>query len=94
MNKGELVVKVATDAEATQKAVDEIITAALKVIQTAVASGEKVTLVGFGTFEKTERSARTGRNPATGEPIDIPAKAVPKFSAGKNFKDLVEALER
>ncbi|MBT9137673.1 MAG: DNA-binding protein HU [Syntrophomonadaceae bacterium] len=91
MNKGELIKEVAAKTEATQKTVEEVISAAIEVIQIAVASGAKVTLVGFGTFEKSERNARTGRNPATGEAIDIPAKAVPKFTAGKNFREAVEA---
>lgn len=89
MNKGELVRQVAERSCQTQKVTEEVISAAIEVIQIAVASGTKVTLVGFGTFEKTERKARTGRNPKTGESMEIPATTVPKFSAGKGFKDLV-----
>lgn len=64
--------------------------ATIKAIQDAVVAGEKVQLVGFGTFETTERAARTGRNPQTGETLDIPASKSPKFKAGKAFKDAVK----
>jgi len=55
----------------------------------AVARGDKVSMVGFGSFGAVKRKARTGRNPATGRPINIPAKKVPKFTAGKEFKDRI-----
>jgi len=64
-------------------------TAMLESIVDAVASGDKVTLVGFGTFEARDRQAREGRNPSTGKPIKIPATRVPAFSAGKLFKEKV-----
>lgn len=64
--------------------------ATIKAIQDAVVAGEKVQLVGFGTFETTERAARTGRNPQTGETLAIPASKSPKFKAGKTFKDAVK----
>lgn len=89
MNKGELVDKIAEKANVTKKDADSILTAMLEVILETVASGDKVTLVGFGTFEARERQAREGRNPSTGEPIKIPATKVPAFSAGKMFKDKV-----
>lgn len=89
MNKAELVDAIAAKAEVTKKQADEILTAALDVIETAVASGDKVTLVGFGSFEPRQRSARDGRNPQTGKTIKIPATTVPAFSAGKQFKELV-----
>lgn len=64
--------------------------ATIKAIQDAVVAGEKVQLVGFGTFETTERAARTGRNPQTGETLAIPASKSPKFKVGKAFKDAVK----
>ena len=64
--------------------------ATIKAIQDTVIAGEKVQIVGFGTFETTTRAAREGRNPATGESISIPASKAPKFKAGKAFKDAVK----
>lgn len=89
MNKGELVDKIAEKASVTKKDADSVLSAMLDVILDTVASGDKVTLVGFGTFEARDRQAREGRNPSTGEPIKIPATKVPAFSAGKSFKDKV-----
>ncbi|MBD2464671.1 HU family DNA-binding protein [Oscillatoria sp. FACHB-1407] len=89
MNKGELIDAIAEKASVSKKDADRILTAALETIQEAVSSGEKVTLVGFGTFEPRERSAREGRNPKTGETMTIPATRVPAFSAGKLFKEKV-----
>ncbi len=90
MNKGELVDVIAEKANVTKKDADTILTAMLDVILEAVASGDKVTLVGFGTFEARDRQEREGRNPSTGAPIKIPATRVPAFSAGKAFKDAVQ----
>jgi DNA-binding protein HU-beta len=67
------------------------LTVALDAIVEAVSRGEKVTLVGFGAFEPRERKAREGRNPGTGQPIQIPATKVPAFSAGKLFKEKILA---
>ena len=64
--------------------------ATIKAIQDAVFAGDKVSIVGFGTFETTERAARMGRNPQTGEDMEIPASKAPKFKAGKAFKDAVK----
>lgn len=89
MNKGELIDAIAEKADVTKKDADAVLSAALDVILNAVATGDKVTLVGFGTFERRERQAREGRNPATGKPIQIPATKVPAFSAGKLFKEKV-----
>ncbi len=89
MNKGELIDAIASKAEVTKKDADAVLTAALEAIQDAIAKGEKVTLVGFGTFEVRDRQAREGRNPSTGKPIKIPATKVPAFSAGKLFKEKV-----
>jgi DNA-binding protein HU-beta len=84
MNKGELVDAIASKTQASKKDA-----ATIDAIMEAVASGEKVTLVGFGTFEPRARAARDGRNPQTGKAIKIPATTVPAFSAGKQFKDMV-----
>ncbi|MEP0915129.1 HU family DNA-binding protein [Leptolyngbya sp. GB1-A1] len=89
MNKGELVDKIAEKADVSKKEADAIPTAAIESIMEAVSSGEKVTLVGFGTFEPRQRQEREGRNPKTGEVMTIPASKVPAFSAGKLFKDKV-----
>lgn len=93
MNKGELVDAVAKKTSQTKKDVDAIISAALETIQEAVADSQKVTLVGFGSFESRERQQREGRNPQTGEKMTIKATKVPAFSAGKSFKELVEKTE-
>jgi DNA-binding protein HU-beta len=89
MNKGELVDEIARKADVTKKQADVVLSAALDAIMEAVASGEKVTLVGFGSFESRERKAREGRNPKTGDTMLIPETTVPAFSAGKSFKELV-----
>ena len=89
MNKGELIDQIAAKANVTKKDADTVLTAMLDVILESVAAGDKVTLVGFGTFEARERQAREGRNPSTGKPIKIPATRVPAFSAGKMFKERV-----
>jgi DNA-binding protein HU-beta len=72
-----------------KKSATEALNAVLETIQTAVASGDKVAITGFGVFEKSERPARTARNPATGAPIEVAASSVPKFRAGADFKALV-----
>ncbi|WP_448565170.1 HU family DNA-binding protein [Trichothermofontia sp.] len=89
MNKGELVDAVAEKAHVTKKEADAVLTAALEAIMEAVSEGDKVTLVGFGSFESRERKAREGRNPKTGEKMEIPETRVPAFSAGKLFKEKV-----
>ena len=90
MNKEELVQEVAKKAKVTQKEAAEVLNGFVETVQKAVSKGEKVTLVGFGTFESRKRAARTGRNPQTGKEIKIAAKTVPAFSAGKKFKELVK----
>jgi DNA-binding protein HU-beta len=72
-----------------KKSATEAVNAVLETIQSAVASGDKVAITGFGVFEKSERPARTARNPATNETIQVPASSVPKFRAGADFKALV-----
>jgi DNA-binding protein HU-beta len=89
MNKGELVDAIASKAQISKKDADVILTATVDTIMEAVAKGEKVTLVGFGTFEPRQRAAREGRNPQTGKAIQIPETTVPAFSAGKQFKEAV-----
>lgn len=90
MNKGELIAKIADDTGLTQRQVDQVVTAILDTITSEVANGGKITLAGFGTFERRHRKARTGRNPQTGEEIQIAASNVPAFSAGKQFKETVK----
>jgi DNA-binding protein HU-beta len=86
MNKSELVAAVAARSDQTQKDVDETIGALFEVVAEAIAKGEKVTIPGWISFEQTDRSARTGRNPATGETIQIPASKAAKVSAGSKLK--------
>ena len=90
MNKEELVKEVAKRAKVSQKEAADVLAATIDTIQTTVAKGKKVTLVGFGSFEARKRAARQGRNPQTGATIKIAAKTVPAFSAGKKFKDAVK----
>jgi DNA-binding protein HU-beta len=89
MNKGELVSAIAAEAELSNAAAERALNAALDSIKKAVAKGDSVTLVGFGSFSSGKRAARTGRNPRTGETIKIPAAKTVKFSAGQGFKDAV-----
>ncbi len=89
MNKGELVDAIASRTRVNKKTADEVLTATLEVIVETVSSDQKVTLVGFGSFESRERKAREGRNPKTGAKMEIPATKVPAFSAGKSFKEKV-----
>lgn len=89
MNKGELVEQVSNWTGLTKKASREALEATASVITDTLARGEKVTLVGFGTFKVMQRKARTGRNPQTGQSIQIPAKKVPRFRPGKDLKDRV-----
>ncbi|ELS00704.1 MAG: HU family DNA-binding protein [Cyanobacteria bacterium P01_F01_bin.143] len=89
MNKGELVDRISQKATVTKKQADAVLTAAVETIMEAVSEGDKVTLVGFGSFERRDRKQREGRNPKTGEKMNIPATKVPAFSAGKLFKEKV-----
>lgn len=88
MNKAELVEKVAKKTDLTKVQSEQVIDAALEVISRAVSKGDEVKLVGFGTFSRAVRKARTGRNPKTGTKVEIPAAKVPKFKPGKDFRDL------
>ena len=85
MNKGELVDKVAKECELGKAAAEQVLASVLGAITDAIAAGEKVALLGFGTFSVSERAAREGRNPQTGATISIPAKKVVKFKAGSNL---------
>ena len=89
MNKAELISAVAMKADVSKKDAEAVLTAALDTITEALAEGEKVQLVGFGSFELKKRAARLGRNPKTKEAIEIPASVVPTFKAGKAMKDAV-----
>lgn len=90
MNKGELVDAISSKANVTKKQAEDILTATTDTIVEAVAGGDKITLVGFGSFEPRDRAARDGRNPKTGEVLKIKATRVPAFSAGKVFKERVK----
>jgi len=89
MNKTDLVNAIAKKTGQTATSVNETIAAFEAVVTEAVAGGDKVQLPGFLTFDRAERAARTGRNPATGAEINIPASTVPRVKAGKSFKDAV-----
>lgn len=89
MTKKEIVEAVSASAGISKKDTAAVIDSLLAAITDAVVKGESVQFVGFGTFESHKRNARVGKNPATGEKIDIPASTVPAFKAGKAFKDAV-----
>ncbi len=91
MNKTELITKVAEKAEISKKDAESALNAFTNVVADALVDGDKVQIVGFGTFEVAERAARTGRNPKTGETIEIAASKSPKFKAGKALKDAIKA---
>ena len=88
MNKRDLIDAISARL-GDKKSATEAVNAVLEAIQSAVASGDKVAITGFGVFEKTDRPARTARNPATNEIIQVPASSVPKFRPGADFKALV-----
>lgn len=91
MNKTELITAMTENAEISKKDAEKALTAFTNVVADALVDGDKVQLVGFGTFEVVERAARTGRNPQTGETIEIGASKSPKFKAGKALKDAVKS---
>jgi len=90
MNKADLVNHVAASADLSKAAAGDAVEAVLAGISGALAGGDAVSLVGFGTFSVAERAARTARNPRTGESIEVAASKAPKFKAGKAFKDAVK----
>jgi DNA-binding protein HU-beta len=87
MNKSDLITNVSEATELSKKDVTKAVDAVFEAISEALQSGDKVQLVGFGNFEVRERSARKGRNPQTGEEIEIPASKIPAFKPGKALKD-------
>lgn len=87
MNKAQLIEAVAKTTQTTKTDAEIILNAALEAIKRTVKKGDDVTLVGFGTFTRTKRKARAGRNPQTGQEIKIPQMTVPKFRAGREFKE-------
>lgn len=89
MNKGELVAAMAEVAEISKAAADKALTGLMDAISNALAKGDKVTLIGFGTFSCSERAARQGRNPQTGATIEIAARKVVRFKAGSKLVDSV-----
>lgn len=91
MNKAELIVKVAEKSGVSKKDAEKAVSAMLDAVVEAVANGDKVQIVGFGTFEQRERKERNGVNPRTEEKIVIPASKVPAFKPGRNFKEAVNA---
>ena len=91
MNKTELIAAVAEKAELSRKDAEKALKAFTDVVSEELVKGEKIQLVGFGTFEVSERAAREGRNPKSGEVMNIPASKTPKFKAGKALKDMVNA---
>jgi DNA-binding protein HU-beta len=90
MNKTELINSVATQSELTKKDATKAVDALFETILNTLAKEEKIQLIGFGTFEVRERAARTGRNPQTGEEIQIAASKVPAFKPGKELKEAVK----
>ena len=89
MNKAQLIEAIAKNTKMTKVDAESVLNTALDTIKKSVKKGEDVTLIGFGTFTKTKRKARMGRNPQTGKEIKIPAMTVPKFRPGREFKDIV-----
>ena len=89
-NKADFVAEVAKKSGLTKTDSDKAVTAFVEVVSEFLAKGEKVQLIGFGTFETRERASREGRNPQTGKSITIPATTVPAFKAGKALKDAVK----
>ena len=89
MTKQDLVSKMAEDAGISKKAAEDALGSFISAVKGALASGDSISLIGFGTFGVSARSARTGRNPQTGAEIKIPARKVPTFKAGKGLKEAV-----
>lgn len=89
MNKAQLVERIANETKMTKAQTELCLDRTLEVIKKTVAKGDDVKLVGFGTFSRGKRKARTGRNPQTGATITIPASKVPRFKAGKEFKQIL-----
>ncbi|AGH95484.1 HU family DNA-binding protein [Pseudobdellovibrio exovorus] len=90
MNKAELVAAIASKTKTSRSQVEAYLEVTLSIIQKTVSKGEEVKLVGFGSFSKAERKAKTARNPKTGQAIQLPSTNVPRFKPGKEFKDIVK----
>ncbi|WIT14328.1 HU family DNA-binding protein [Paucibacter sediminis] len=93
MNKSELIESIATKSGVTRAAAATMLDAALGTITEALVAGDAVAILGFGNFKVSARAARTGKNPATGEALEIPASNVPKFTPGKALKDAVNSKQ-
>ena len=90
MNKAELVDAIAKEAKISKAQAQEAVDSFVKNVQGVLKMGDRLTLVGFGTFSTSKREARTGRNPQTGKPIKIPAKKIARFTPGKSLKDAIQ----
>jgi DNA-binding protein HU-beta len=90
MNKAELVDAIAKEAKISKAQAQEAVDSFVKNVQGVLKKGDRLTLVGFGTFSTSKREARTGRNPQTGKPIKIPAKKIARFTPGKSLKDAIQ----
>ena len=90
MNKAQLIELVAEKSRSTKNQSEVILDATIEVIMEALRKGDEVKLVGFGTFSKTSRKSRTGRNPKTGATVKIPSAYVPRFKPGKDLKDFIK----
>jgi len=93
MNKAELIDQIAKDADLTKAQANAALDAFTTAVMESLKNGERVTLVGFGTFSVSDRAARNGRNPQTGDVIKIGARRVPKFKAGKEFSDNISGTD-
>lgn len=94
MNKGELIESVASATGESKRLVGGVLDATIETVQKQVKKGERVSLPGFGTFERRQRAARTARNPQTGEPLKIKASKVPAFKPGASFKQVVNGAKK
>jgi DNA-binding protein HU-beta len=90
MNKADLVARIAKDAALTKRQSEKVVDALMGSVQDALRNGEKMTLVGFGTFSVLSRGARTGRNPRTGQALFLSARKAPRFSPGKRLRDALK----
>lgn len=91
MNRKELVTEIASRSQLTQKDVDKVLTNFFDIVGDTLTKGDKIQIAGFGTFEVREKKARTGKNPRTGEPMEIAASKAPAFKAGKLLKEKVNS---
>lgn len=94
MNKTDLIANIAAETELSKVAVASVLDKFIETVQTTVGGGEEVVLVGFGTFKASDRAARTGKNPRTGETLKIEATTVPSFKPGAKFKEIVAKAKK